>query len=34
MPETIEKVAIKLTVNGTKHSLTVEPRTLLVELLR
>jgi carbon-monoxide dehydrogenase small subunit len=34
MPESIEKVAIKLTVNGTKHSLTVEPRTLLVELLR
>src|ERR1700687_1818530 len=34
MPETIEKVAIKLTVNGTKHSLTVEPRTLLVELIR
>jgi aerobic carbon-monoxide dehydrogenase small subunit len=34
MPETIEKVAIKLTVNGKARSLTVEPRTLLVELIR
>src|SRR3984893_4339982 len=34
MPETVEKVAIKLTVNGTNHSLMVEARTLLVELLR
>ncbi len=34
MPDVIEKVAIKLTVNGTPHSLTVEPRMLLVELIR
>src|SRR6202045_4889634 len=34
MPDVIEKVAIKLTVNGKPHSLTVEPRMLLVELLR
>jgi carbon-monoxide dehydrogenase small subunit len=34
MPETIGKVAIKLSVNGVSHSLTIEPRTLLVELLR
>jgi carbon-monoxide dehydrogenase small subunit len=34
MPETIEKVRIKLTVNGKAHALEVEPRTLLVELLR
>src|ERR1700693_6272585 len=34
MPETIEKVAIKLKVNGAEHSLAVEPRTLLVELVR
>src|SRR5258708_34738335 len=34
MPDTFEKVAIQLTVNGKTHSLTVEPRMLLVELLR
>jgi len=34
MPETFEKVAIKITVNGKAHALEVEPRTLLVELLR
>jgi carbon-monoxide dehydrogenase small subunit len=34
MPETFEKVAIKLTVNGKAHALEIEPRTLLVELLR
>jgi carbon-monoxide dehydrogenase small subunit len=34
MPETIEKVAISLAVNGTKHLLQIEPRMLLVELLR
>src|SRR5437660_12170774 len=34
MPETIEKVAVKLKVNGKAHSLNVEPRKLLVELLR
>jgi len=34
MPEVIEKVAIKLMVNGKPHSLTVEPRMLLVELIR
>src|SRR6266481_2662772 len=38
MPETaldtIEKVAIRLTVNGKLHSLKVEPRMLLVELIR
>ena len=34
MPETFEKIAIKLTVNGTPHLLTVEPRTLLVEMVR
>jgi carbon-monoxide dehydrogenase small subunit len=37
MPEasqTIEKVTIQLTVNGKPHSVNVEPRTLLVELLR
>ncbi|HYK50548.1 MAG TPA: 2Fe-2S iron-sulfur cluster-binding protein, partial [Terriglobales bacterium] len=34
MPDVIEKVAIKLTVNGKAHSLTVEPRMLLVELIR
>jgi len=34
MPETIEKISMKVTVNGKKHSLVVEPRTLLVELLR
>src|SRR5436853_5638859 len=34
MPETIENVAIKVSVNGKPRSLNVEPRTLLVELLR
>ena len=34
MPEAIPKVAIQLKVNGTSYSLEVEPRTLLVELLR
>jgi aerobic carbon-monoxide dehydrogenase small subunit len=34
MPETVEKVPIRVTVNGKRHSLQVEPRTLLVELLR
>lgn len=34
MPEAVEKVAVKLTVNGKGHSLKVEPRLLLVELLR
>src|SRR5215472_9481271 len=34
MPERIEKVPIKLKVNGKAHSLSVEPRMLLVELLR
>jgi len=34
MPEAIEKVAIRATVNGKQHSLSVEPRTLLVEMLR
>src|SRR4030081_844589 len=34
MPEVFEKVAIKLSVNGKAHSLSVEPRMLLVELNR
>src|SRR6266567_1625915 len=34
MPETIEKVAIKVSVNGKPRSLNVEPRMLLVEFLR
>ncbi len=34
MPEAIEKVAIQLKVNGQPHQLEVEPRKLLVELLR
>jgi len=34
MPEVIAKVPVKVTVNGKAHSLEVEPRTLLVELLR
>lgn len=34
MPEAITKVGVKVTVNGKKHSLSVEPRLLLVELLR
>lgn len=34
MPEAIQKVPIQVTVNGKHHSVTVEPRMLLVELLR
>jgi len=34
MPETIENVAIKVIVNGQPRSLKVEPRVLLVEMLR
>src|SRR5947209_18846845 len=34
MPETIENVAIKVSVNGKPRSLNVEPRCLLVEFLR
>ena len=34
MPEIIEKVAIQVSVNGKRHALRVEPRTLLVEMLR
>jgi carbon-monoxide dehydrogenase small subunit len=34
MPEAIEKVAIQVSVNGKRHSLQVEPRMLLVEMLR
>ncbi len=34
MPEIIEKVALQLKVNGKPHAVTVEPRLLLVQLLR
>jgi len=34
MPETIEKVSIKVRVNGKDYRLAVEPRTLLVEMIR
>jgi carbon-monoxide dehydrogenase small subunit len=34
MPETIEKIPIQLKVNGKPCSVSVEPRMLLVELLR
>jgi aerobic carbon-monoxide dehydrogenase small subunit len=34
MPEPIEEMAIRVTVNGKPCSLRVEPRTLLVEMLR
>ena len=34
MPETIDKVTIQLKVNGKPYSANVEPRLLLVELLR
>src|SRR5256885_6296773 len=34
MPETIEKIPIKLNVNGKKYAANIEPRMLLVELLR
>ena len=34
MPEEIERVPISLRVNGTSYSLAIEPRLLLVDLLR
>jgi len=34
MPETVERVAIQLKVNGKPYSAAIEPRMLLVELLR
>lgn len=34
MPEAFEKISIQVTVNGKPYSLQVEPRTLLVEMLR
>ena len=34
MPEIFEKVGLQLKVNGSQYSVSVEPRTLLVELLR
>lgn len=34
MPETIERVPIRVKVNGQPHELQVEPRLLLVDLLR
>ena len=34
MPEDVQKVGIRLTVNGKPHALEVEPRLLLVELIR
>jgi carbon-monoxide dehydrogenase small subunit len=34
MPESVANIPIQLTVNGKSHSRTVEPRKLLVELLR
>jgi len=34
MPDTVDKVAIQLKVNGKPYSASVEPRLLLVELLR
>jgi len=34
MPEAVEKVAVNLKVNGKPYSLKVEPRLLLVELIR
>ena len=34
MPEMVEKVTIQLKVNGKSHAVTVEPRLLLVQLLR
>jgi len=34
MPEAAALVPIRVTVNGKAHSLSVEPRTLLVEMLR
>lgn len=34
MPESFEKVALQLKVNSKPYSVSIEPRTLLVELLR
>src|SRR5437660_6997900 len=34
MPETIEKIPVKLKVNGKAYASNLEPRMLLVELLR
>ena len=34
MPETFEKIPIQVNINGKSRSLHVEPRTLLVEMLR
>lgn len=34
MPENVQAITIQVTVNGKPHSLVVEPRTLLVEMLR
>ena len=34
MPETVEKVVIQLKVNGKQYAVAIEPRMLLVELLR
>jgi len=34
MPEIFDKVPVQLKVNGKPHALTIEPRKLLVELLR
>lgn len=34
MPDTVERVAIQLKVNGRPYAATIEPRMLLVELLR
>jgi len=34
MPDAIARVAVKVTVNGKLHALDVEPRMLLVEMLR
>src|SRR5947208_5816153 len=34
MPDAVETIPIRLKVNGKSHSLTVEPRLLLVELIR
>ena len=34
MPDAVKKIPIQVSVNGKKHALEVEPRMLLVELLR
>lgn len=34
MPEIFEKITIQVKVNGRPHTVSVEPRTLLVELIR